>query len=452
VIDFPFDRNRRPFFPAAATEFLSYLFEESRLNASTLSQSSRAASGRPRGFTLIELLVVIAIIAVLIALLLPAVQSAREAARRSQCRNNLKQIALAAHNYHDVNKMFPSAFTLLLGPAQSLTCCCCCKAPFFAGCCAQTNNACQQDHTDWNVHVWGERLLEFMEATTVYNKICMNAPIFSPANLCCATFGGQKYTVANSGGLCDSLAQTRAAASQVPAFVCPSAARTTNPFLETSLRMAIKCHIPPFPTSFAGASDYTAVGGYCCGLACAYDGAVSCNDPQRNTFCTGPGAFTSQSRRLGVLNSNILRRGVLPISIDMITDGTSTTIFCAELAGRPDVWQKGKKVALPAGSPPNAGGCWGCLDNAWMTLNGSTFDGTAPLTPQNSLHDPTGPAPACFINCTNFVNLGLYSFHPGSCGLAMCDGSARMVSENISVVIFCRLITSAGRSPVTDNF
>ncbi|WP_437205706.1 DUF1559 family PulG-like putative transporter [Planctomicrobium sp. SH664] len=90
-------------------------------SAPTIVRADSPLRRRRPGFTLIELLVVIAIIAVLIALLLPAVQQAREAARRSQCKNNLKQLALALHNYHDTYQFFPMGHQFVGGFDKDLS-------------------------------------------------------------------------------------------------------------------------------------------------------------------------------------------------------------------------------------------------------------------------------------------------------------------------------------------
>ncbi len=108
-----------------------------------------------RGFTLIELLVVIAIIAVLIALLLPAVQAAREAARRSQCINNLKQIGLGLHNYHQTNDSFP------IGAS-----------------CNQGGRGCN----NWNGMSAQAQMLPFMEQTAIYNSINFNINAIDGSN------------------------------------------------------------------------------------------------------------------------------------------------------------------------------------------------------------------------------------------------------------------------------
>jgi prepilin-type N-terminal cleavage/methylation domain-containing protein len=133
-----------------------------------------------RGFTLIELLVVIAIIAILIALLLPAVQQAREAARRTQCRNNLKQLGLALHNYHDNFNVFPMGFSdVVAGNADRYG-------------------------SGWS---WATFLLPYLDQTPIYNQFNFNLTPYA-----CAT---NPCTTANTGN-------QRLVGTSLAAFNCPS--------------------------------------------------------------------------------------------------------------------------------------------------------------------------------------------------------------------------------------
>jgi prepilin-type N-terminal cleavage/methylation domain-containing protein/prepilin-type processing-associated H-X9-DG protein len=135
-----------------------------------------------RGFTLIELLVVIAIIAVLIALLLPAVQAAREAARRSQCVNNLKQIGLGLHNYHQTSDVFPTGGS--------------CNAP------QDSYGSFNYNCVIWNGVSAQALMLSYMEQSQIYNAINMN--------------------LAGPGGTLGNTANSTTFYTKINVFLCPS--------------------------------------------------------------------------------------------------------------------------------------------------------------------------------------------------------------------------------------
>ncbi len=391
-----------------------------------------------KGFTLIELLVAIAVIAVLIALLLPAVQAAREAARRTQCRSNLKQIALAAHNYHDIHKQFPPAILTVWNTCNDTICQC----GVMTGKCAGT-----QGRYDFNLHTWPERLLPYLEADSVYRQICMNAPIFSPIcmqGVPCA----RKYCYPNSG--CPSLdpcAAIRPAAAVIPSFVCPSVPRANNPFLEGS-QYYLAGYLPSQPLNrLHGAMDYVGLGVIISPLKSYY------------FYVTGHPQCAYRRAHERSLQS---KSSVGPRIIDY---GSSTWLihrsdyrrhldnhFLHGGGRRPDYWTRAGKQPLPTpilDANPNSGGAWA---SRWIITDvfGSDFSG---LSFGHCLDPTRCTTPICFFNCTNEVYCtAFYSFHPGTGGVAMCDGSARMVSENLSVITFGALVTPNGHERVTDQF
>ncbi len=158
--------------------------------------SGATTKSRQSAFTLIELLVVIAIIAILVALLLPAVQQAREAARRSSCKNNLKQLGLAMHNYHDTFKQLPPGAI--------------CSGGGLCGGSSSTNDPNENSrHGDWSA-TWAVLILPYVEEPALYDQFNFNVGRSTDINndvesakidtYKCPSDPGQRGTMDNSNG------------------------------------------------------------------------------------------------------------------------------------------------------------------------------------------------------------------------------------------------------------
>lgn len=331
-----------------------------------------------RGFTLIELLVVIAIIAILIALLLPAVQQAREAARRTQCRNNLKQLGLAFHNYHDVHNQFALS---QLGPTTT-------------------------GNEDWRGNGPHVGILPFIDQTPLYNTYNFNANAWWSTSA-----SGQAHNVSagNSPGR-----------QAIAGYRCPS-----DPAVKsdgTGRRPGN--NYPVCQGANAGMFNDGVAGGY---NASKTNGMfnmrvpvtmASVTDGTSNTILAGEQALSGGSGTIGTLAN--LRQA---IAIPSGWDGTFLT------QAQVDDWGS-RAAAATSNIRSETGDFWNVGVHEQGTFN--------TLFPPNSRY-PNVTAHCAGCAPDGPASVPARSYHTGGVHVLLADGTVRFVSDNIDLTTWQRL-------------
>ncbi len=318
---------------------------------------------RRRGFTLIELLVVIAIIAVLIALLLPAVQAAREAARRAQCVNNLKQIGLGIHNYHQTYDIFPPGGYPGYLPGTNTG-----------------NNAFPSAHG---------RLLPYIEQQALYNALNWMLPVINgPAG--------------NPGPYCNSTVST----ARISTFLCPSdtppnwmmtsasaplpnyRAPGNNYFASTgsSLEFAARQTLNPPNGPFFYAGEVPAT----CGIRNVTDGTT-------NTIGFGEWRVGSGIQSIFTIPTDIVFLGSLPSGTTRNTAGGTMNMPNPVLVASFPAWLQSCTAALPTSRTNHTA----TLGENWIfDITGFSL-GNVLQAPTRSIPTaaPTGPTPWIIPAC-----------------------------------------------------
>ncbi|HXG10540.1 MAG TPA: DUF1559 domain-containing protein [Gemmataceae bacterium] len=344
-------------------------------------------SKRRPGFTLIELLVVIAIIAILIALLLPAVQKVREAANRSQCSNNLRQLGIAIHHYHDANSYLPPwGFDFASPPPGN-------PIP------GQT-----QGHSAHTL------ILPYIEQGNVTNIARLDRSVIDPINW-----------PPNWG---TNVAGTTA----IKVFICPS---TPSRMIDYGPYF-VSQGLPNRGPFVIGATDYAIVRGY----HNNFRNACAPTSPTVSSS-SNPGEDNGGAMGIkGLMESGGLSKG--KVRMTDIIDGSTNTIMVGEDAGRHQVYAKGRPV-MPNG-PGQVG--W-TLNAAWADYNTAIqVRGADPVTGNRG-------SGCCVVNCVN-VN-EFYSFHAGGVNTLRADGSVQFLRESIPPGMLAALVSRNGGEVIRED-